>query len=612
MYRLLLHALVTTVIYSLSSAFLIAQVDDDKKISADTYVELIKDINPGYSGSDLHNLINVNGILYFVASNPGKGLWKSDGTTEGTQLVIDLDNPDIDPNYGEFTAFKDQLFFRGVETASGLGGELWATNGTPEGTRMVRDIYTGPDWSSPGYLTVADSLLFFLASSEDLVAGGTETELWCSDGTSEGTYMVKDIWPGPYHANGGPGLNGYTSSAVVNGIYYFAAKGPGGYVGEDYIGGLELWRSDGTAEGTYLVVDLTPTYVVPYGESWSYPNNLINFKNQLFFSASSTNTGNELFKSDGTAGRTHLVKDICTDGGNCCGSSTHSYPGDFVIVDSLLYFTACDGIHGRELWKTDGTEGGTNLVIDLTEGDESSVLSEQTAYNGRLYFVYDDGDDKHGIELWSTDGTAEGTLLVKDIATGVDVFNRANNSNPRYLTVVNDLLYFSAYTVESGDELWRTDGTTEGTIMVEDIYTTVGWGSHPYELTNVNGTLYFAARSYNFPPYNIDTGYELWKLTSGPTGVKTNSSAIEFRLHQNYPNPFNPVTKISYSIPLKSHVKIKVYDLLGREIVKLVNETKPAGNYSLSFNAGSLPSGIYFYTMQTEKFTSTKKFVVLK
>ena len=612
MYKFLFHTAISFIIYSVYSTCLVAQDGDNRDFLDNANIELIKDINPGYSGSDLHNLINVNGILYFVAFNSGKGLWKSDGTTDGTRLVIDLDNPDIDPNYGEFTLFKEQLFFSGVETASGLGGELWATDGTPEGTRMIRDIYVGPGWSSPSYLTVKDSLLLFLASSEDLTAGGIETELWRSDGTFEGTYMVKDIWPGPYHSHGGPGIDGYTSSAVVNGIYYFAAKGPGEYVGENYIGGLELWRSDGTLEGTYIVTDLTPTYDAIYGEAWSYPNNLINFKNQLFFSAFSTNTGNELFKSDGTAGGTHLVKDICPDGGNCCGNSNHSYPGNFVIVDSLLYFMACDGIHGRELWKTDGTESGTNLVIDLTEGEESSTISEQTAFKGRLYFVYDDGDDNHGNELWCTDGTVEGTFLVKDIATGVDVFNRANNSNPRYLTVVNDLLYFSAYTVEYGDELWRTDGTTGGTIMVADMYTTAGWGSHPYELTNVNGTLYFAARSYNFDPDYIDTGYELWKLTYEPTGIKIKSSALNFKLHQNYPNPFNSSSIITFSIPRKEMVTLKIYDILGREVKILLNEEKAAGNYKVEFDASELSSGTYFYRLISGNYTDTKKFIVLK
>ena len=613
MYRLLLHTLITSIIYSLSTTFLIAQDSDKKILTDETYIELIKDINPGYSGSDLHNIINVNGIAYFVAFESSNGLWKSDGTSEGTQLIIDLDDPDIDFNYDEFTVFKDQLFFRAVDTKSGLGSELWTTDGTAEGTRMIRDIYVGSGWGYPSFLTVKDSLLLFLASSEDPVNDGTETELWCSDGTFEGTHMVKDIWPGPYHAKGGPGLDGYTSSAVVNGIYYFAALGPMETVGENTIGGLELWRSDGTEEGTYIVVDLTPTYSVVYGEpGWSRPNNLINFKNQLFFSATSTNTGNELFKSDGTASGTYLVKDICPDGGNCCGSSTHSYPGDFVIVDSLLYFMACDGVHGRELWKTNGTEEGTEMVIDLTPGEGSTTISGQTAFNGLLFFVYDDGDDKHGNELWCTDGTAAGTILVKDIGTGVDVFNRANNSNPQYLTVVNNLMYFSAWSEGYGQELWKTDGTADGTKMVQDLHTSAGFGSYPYALTNINGTLYFAARSYNFVPDNIDTGYELWKITSTPTGVKNASSPSVFKLHQNYPNPFNSSTIITFSIPEKERVTLKIFDILGREIKVLLDEELVKGVHKIKFDASQLSSGIYFYRLNSSNHIDTKKLMVLK
>ena len=130
MYRLLLHTLITSIIYSLSTTFLIAQDSDKKILTDETYIELIKDINPGYSGSDLHNIINVNGIAYFVAFESSNGLWKSDGTSEGTQLIIDLDDPDIDFNYDEFTVFKDQLFFRAVDTKSGLGSELWTTDGS--------------------------------------------------------------------------------------------------------------------------------------------------------------------------------------------------------------------------------------------------------------------------------------------------------------------------------------------------------------------------------------------------------------------------------------------------------------------------------------------------
>ena len=83
-------------------------------------------------------------------------------------------------------------------------------------------------------------------------------------------------------------------------------------------------------------------------------------------------------------------------------------------------------------------------------------------------------------------------------------------------------------------------------------------------------------------------------------------------LFQNYPNPFNPATKISYSIKEESLVTIKVYDILGKEIVTLVNENKPAGNYESEFNASSLPSGMYIYKIQAGQFYDAKKMILTK
>jgi len=85
-----------------------------------------------------------------------------------------------------------------------------------------------------------------------------------------------------------------------------------------------------------------------------------------------------------------------------------------------------------------------------------------------------------------------------------------------------------------------------------------------------------------------------------------------FNLEQNYPNPFNPSTTINYQIPTLSIVSLKVYDVLGNEIVTLVNEEKPAGSYEVEFDAISLPSGVYFYRLQAGSFVETKKMVLMK
>jgi hypothetical protein len=100
-----------------------------------------------------------------------------------------------------------------------------------------------------------------------------------------------------------------------------------------------------------------------------------------------------------------------------------------------------------------------------------------------------------------------------------------------------------------------------------------------------------------------------------PTGIAANETKTKptvFSLAQNYPNPFNPASVIRYAIPVQSTVLIKVYNALGREVRTLVNETKEAGNYSVSFNAANLPSGIYFYTLHAGSYSMTKKMLLIK
>jgi hypothetical protein len=92
----------------------------------------------------------------------------------------------------------------------------------------------------------------------------------------------------------------------------------------------------------------------------------------------------------------------------------------------------------------------------------------------------------------------------------------------------------------------------------------------------------------------------------------SNNPVIEYKLEQNYPNPFNPITTIKYSIKYGGLVTLKIYDILGTEVKVLVNENKETGNYTVSFNASSLPSGVYFYKIKSGKFVDVKKMILLK
>lgn len=103
-------------------------------------------------------------------------------------------------------------------------------------------------------------------------------------------------------------------------------------------------------------------------------------------------------------------------------------------------------------------------------------------------------------------------------------------------------------------------------------------------------------------------------IGSLPTSLdlQVSSQPIEYELAQNYPNPFNPVTTINYSIPQRSNVVLKVYDILGNEVVTLVNQEKEQGFYTIDFNANNLASGLYLYRIQAGSFIETKKMILLK
>lgn len=112
---------------------------------------------------------------------------------------------------------------------------------------------------------------------------------------------------------------------------------------------------------------------------------------------------------------------------------------------------------------------------------------------------------------------------------------------------------------------------------------------------------------------DMSGGLFVIKMGSAPLGI-TNNSTIpsEFSIKQNYPNPFNPSTTIEYSLPENSYVTIKVFDAIGRQAGILADEFKIAGNYKVNFDAGSLATGIYYYTMNTKDFSETKKMILVK
>lgn len=212
----------------------------------------------------------------------------------------------------------------------------------------------------------------------------------------------------------------------------------------------------------------------------SNPHNFFTIGSTTLFVAETPEIGSELWKTDGTAAGTALVKDINPFGG--------SSPSWLTAANGVLYFAVDDGAHGLELWKTDGTTAGTALVKDINPGAAGSNPSPLTEADGVLFFTVDDGT--HGVELWKTDGTAAGTALVSDIKPGTE------GSYPRALTKVNETLFFTVVSDPAhGPELWKSDGTAAGTMRVMNIAPEGQrtQGSDPGVLTDLNGTLFFNA-----------------------------------------------------------------------------------------------------------------------
>jgi ELWxxDGT repeat protein len=367
------------------------------------------------------------------------------------------------------------------------GKELWKSNGTTAGTVLVKDINVGTQGSYirssyPAYLTNVNGTLFFTAT--DRTHG---RELWRSNGAAAGTIMIKDINPSTMLFQNGSYPKYLTN---VNDTLFFQAN--------DGVHGAELWRSNGAAAGTVMVKDINP------GSGSSSPSYLTNVRGELFFQANDGVHGAELWKSNGTAAGTVLVKDINP-------GSASSSPKYLVNVKGVVFFQASDVAHGAELWKSNGTAAGTVLLKDIHPGSKGSNPVHLTNDNGFLFFAADDG--VHGSEPWRSNGTTAGTFLIKDINPGSGSSTlQINAIIGDRVAIVNGIAYFAANDGTHGFELWKSNGTAAGTVLVKDIYTGLGDSSYPENLTNVNGTLFFKA-------YENAHGAELWMSNGSAAGT---------------------------------------------------------------------------------------------
>jgi ELWxxDGT repeat protein len=471
---------------------------------------------------------SAGGVVYFqghlLTSVGGDSLWKTDGTPANTTAVQSLPSGALVTNVtGSGGTVYLALSTPGPSVAT-EDVQLWGSDGTSAG--LLHDFGPVVLASPQAALTLTDltdvgGRLFF-AADDHTVGSDLGTELWTSDGTANTTQMVKDL-------NGGPG-NGLGFDAAItsfNGVAYF--------VGTDGTHGPELFVSDGTAANTLPVTDLAAHpfaaaqivhvaggslyfagsnaegtglwklsgagtgFVAPVVGIDAGPGTSADVGGTLTFAANDGSHGDELWKSDGTAAGTQLVKDI--------NPFTSSDPADFTAVGSTVYFSADDGVHGRELWATDGTPGSAHLVADINPGRAGGLHvaggPELTNVNGTLYFFAYDGNPAHGaVQLWTSTGS--GAQRVAGFASGL----------ASELTNVNGTAFFAADDGTHGLQLWQSSGS--GAQMVPGLNTS--GGSNPGELTAVGSTLFFVATD------GTHTG--LWK-TDGTTTTFLQAGASE-------------------------------------------------------------------------------------
>lgn len=309
-----------------------------------------------------------------------------------------------------------------------------------------------------------------LTAQPDPISEQRIYHLFVSDGTAQGTVnLTEQIDLGESNSSN---LGVQMLTVAGNKVFF--------YIGGGFASGLYV--SDGTVSGTTKLSDTLIGSAV-----------LTAVGNKVFFSAEGqgTETGSELWVSDGTVAGTFMVKDILPE---FVFGATSSDPQHFMVLNDKLYFEATTRDFGRELWVSDGTEQGTQLLVDLVPGSEGLDSPNSDSYavlNNELYFTINHPD--YGDELWKTDGTANGTVLVKDIRTGSDP------SQPIQLTTFGSHVYFMANTgIDSNPgknaattgsfNLWRTDGTDPGTELVS---ITGSDALAPFPMQVIGGSIYF-------------------------------------------------------------------------------------------------------------------------
>jgi ELWxxDGT repeat protein len=472
---------------------------------------------------------------------------------------------DINPIIGSFPhaliVHDGRLFFR---ASADDRGDLWFYESNT-GQVAFADTADGAGSRplSNMIVTYRDQLFF--------QAGDTEhgTELWTYSAATGQASLAADIRPGP-------GSSSPRDFTVYDDRLFFSAT-------NDESNDFEVWIFDMDTGETDLVADINPSGA-------SFASFFTPYAGRLYFRANNGEEGVELWQFDSKSEVSTLVADINA-------GTASSSPSDLIVYDDRLFFRADDGESGFELWVYDAATDETALVADIHPGLSGSDPYDLTLYDDRLFFRADDGE--HGREIWVFDAASNQAMLAVDIVAG------SNDSNPEGFTLYDDRLFFSLHAggVEGGFEPWYYDAATNQAVQAVDIEPDPFRAADPEYFTVYDGQLYFSAALNGF------LEAELWTLYPTPVANESASVPLSVRLHAPHPNPASSEATITFDISEASSVRVEVFDVLGRRVAVLTDGIVAVGEHAVTWDAGSLPSGLYLVrltvgdTVQTQRLT---------
>lgn len=245
----------------------------------------------------------------------------------------------------------------------------------------------------------------------------------------------------------------------------------------------------------------------------------------------------------------------------------------FIVLASILLYAYPNGYTGRTLkTSTQGCGSCHNYSTNVTGliSGPDTVITGQTAQF--TITVTDPNRNKAGVDIAAKFGTLDPSPSSADLKLLNGEITHSHSISMSNHTVTKTFNYIAP--------------STPGT---DTLYATVTSGTS----------------AWNWAP---NKGI----VVINPTGLKRAQEVREFRLEQNYPNPFNPATSISFELPKNSYVTLKVFDLIGNELETLIDGELGSGSHKIIWNANSYSSGVYFYTLETDGYTSTKKMMLVK